>query len=149
MGARYDKYDGVTGGFRGVLAADLTFSAAGEFGPKAVSLDATGKVVVGTAAASGFVGLLVKNVPLYPNLGSVLGAVATGIPVGGRAGEVVDIMTDGEIVDVPGLAAGTKYYANADGTLGTTNTLGFIGWTAEVQGNGLFRLVVRCGGRYL
>lgn len=147
MGARYDKYDGVTGGFRGVLAADLTFSAAGEFGPKGVSLDANGKVVVGTAGQSGFVGILVKNVPLYPNLGSVAGAVATGIPVGGRAGEVVDVMTDGEITDVPGLAAGTKYYVAADGSLNTTNTNPFVGFTAEVQGNGLFRLIVRMQGK--
>ncbi len=148
MGARYDKYDGVDGGFRAILAADLTFDAAGAFGPKGVSLDATGKVVVGTAGQSGGIGVLVKNVPLYPNLGSVVGAVATGIPIGGRAGEAVDIMTDGEIVDVPGLAAGTRYYSDAAGLLTATapgaGVNGYqVGWTTDVQGNGLFRLVVR------
>lgn len=142
-GPRYDKYDPVNGGFRAALNADLTFSAVGEFGPKGVSLNTTGKVVVGTAGQSGGVGVLVKNVPLYPNLGSVAGAVATGIPVGGRAGEVVDIMTSGEIVDVPGLAAGTLYYIAANGDLTTTapgaGISGIIaGWTVEAT-----RLIVR------
>lgn len=148
MGARYDKYEPVGGGFRGVLAADLTFSAAGEFGPKAVSLDANGKVVVGTAGQSGGVGVLVKNVPMTPPMGSIAGIVATGIPLGGRAGEAVDVMTDGEIVDVTGLVAGTTYFAAADGSL-TATPLGAgingyrVGHTMELQSNGLCRLVVR------
>jgi hypothetical protein len=148
MSPRYDKYDGVDGGFRAILAADLTFDAAGSFGPKGVSLDVNGKVVVGTAGQSGGVGLLVKNVPMTPNLGSIAGVVSTGIPLGGRAGEAVDIMTDGEIVDIPSLVAGTRYFVDAAGLLTATapgaGVNGYqAGWTTDVQGNGLFRLVVR------
>lgn len=148
MSPRYDKYDPTCGGFRAVLNADLTFDASGSFGPTGMSLGANGRAVTGTAGQSGCVGLLVKNVPLYPNLGSVAGAVATGIPVGGRAGESVDIMTFGEITDVPGLAAGTLYYIAANGSLTTAGPAAGVngwqaGWTAEQQGNGLFRLIVR------
>lgn len=145
MGARYDKYDGVDGGFRGKLAADLTFSATGELGPVGVSLNATGLVVVGTAAQSGFVGVLVKNVPMTPNLGSIAGQVNAGVPIGGKAGNIVDIMTAGEIADVPGLLPGTKYYAAADGSLGVVNTNPYVGVTRHLQPNGLNTLVVRCG----
>ncbi len=142
MGARYDKYDPINGGFRAPLAADLTFDANGEMGPKAVSLDANGRVVVGTAGQSGFVGVLVKNVPKSPSLGNIAGAVQAGVPIGGKAGDIVDVMTAGEIVDVPSLAAGTKYYAAADGSMNTTNTNPIIGWTVEAG-----RLVVRAQGK--
>lgn len=139
MGARYDKYEPIAGGFRAKLAADLTFDAAGSMGPTAVSMDATGKIVVGTAGAGGFVGVIVKNVPMTPNLGSIAGQVNSAVPIGGKAGQVVDVMTDGEIViDTPGLTAGTKYYANADGSLGTTNTNPYVGHTLEAT-----RLIVR------
>lgn len=143
MAARYDKYEPISGGFRAPLGADLTFDAAGHFGPKAVSLNASGQAVVGTAGQSGGVGILIKNVPLYPNLGNVAGAVNAAVPIGGKAGNIVDIMTDGEIVGVTGLVAGTTYYAAADGTL--TNTApaagvnGYrVGHTVEAD-----RLVVR------
>lgn len=142
--ARYDKYDPIAGGFRAPLAADLTFDAAGHFGPKAVSLNASGQVVVGTAGQSGGVGILIKNVPLYPSLGNVAGAINAGVPIGGKAGNIVDIMTDGEIVSIPGLAAGTVYYAAADGSLTATaptpaGTNGYkVGHTVEAD-----RLVVR------
>jgi hypothetical protein len=142
MAPRYDKYDGVTGGFRGKLAADLTVDSEGSTGVRAVSLNASGRVVVGTAGASGFVGVIVKNVPFYPSLGSIPGAANLAVPVGGKAGDVVDIMTDGEIVDVAGLAAGTKYYAAADGTLNTTNTNPYVGHTVEAG-----RLIVRAQGK--
>lgn len=145
MAARYDKYEPIAGGFRAPLAADLTFDASGHFGPKAVSINASGQVVVGAAAQSGFVGVLVKNVPLYPNLGNIPGAVNAGVPIGGKATNVVDIMTHGEIVGCVGLAAGTTYYASAtDGSLTATaptpaGTNGVvIGHTVEAD-----RLIVR------
>lgn len=145
--ARYDKYDPISGGFRAPLAADLTFDAAGQFGPIAVSLNASGRVVVGTAGQSGAVGVVVKNVPLYPNLGNIPGAVNAGVPIGGKAGDIVDVMTNGEIVDITGLAAGTAYYAAANGTLtatppaaGTAGTK--VGFTVEAG-----RLVVRFGSQ--
>lgn len=143
MAARYDKYEPISGGFRAPLAADLTFDAAGHYGPKAVSLNASGQAVEGTAGQSGGVGVLVKNVPLYPNLGNIPGAVNAGVPIGGKAGNIVDIMTDGEIVGVTGLVAGTTYYALANGTLSATApAAGVHGWkvghTVEAD-----RLVVR------
>lgn len=143
MAAKYDKYEPIAGGFRAPLAADLTFDAAGHFGPTAMSLNASGQLVVGTAGQSGYVGIVVKNVPLYPNLGNIPGAVNSGVPIGGKAGDVVDVMTSGEITGVASLVAGTKYYAASDGALtatapGTGVDANVVGWTVESD-----RLVVR------
>ena len=143
MAARYDKYEPISGGFRAALAADLTFDAAGHFGPKVVSLNASGAVVVGTAGQSGGVGVLVKNIPLYPNLGNIPGAINAGVPIGGKATNVVDIMTHGEIVGCVGLVAGTTYYSDAAGVLTATAPVAgtnacLVGHTVEAD-----RLVVR------
>lgn len=118
--AKYDKYDPIAGGFRAKLSADLTFSSEGGFGPKGVSLNTSGLVVVGTGANSGGVGVLVKNVPLYPRMGNIPGAVNAAVPIGGKAGDVVDIMTAGEIIVPTGLVAGTTYYIASDGSLTAT-----------------------------
>lgn len=139
---RYDKYNPISGGFRAKLNADLTFDGAGCSGVKVVSLNASGKVVIGTGGQSGFVGVLLKNVPITPSLGSIAGTVNAAVPIGGKAGDVVDIMTAGEIVDVPGLAAGTRYFAKSDGTLSSTASDGpYVGFTVEAT-----RLVVRTVG---
>lgn len=143
MAARYDKYEPIAGGFRAPLAADLTFDAAGHFGPRVVSLNASGQVVVGTAGQSGGVGVLIKNVPMYPSLGNIPGQINSAVPIGGKAGNIVDVMTNGEIVGATGLNAGTTYYAAADGTLtATAPAAGTAGWkvghTVEAD-----RLVVR------
>lgn len=136
---RYDKYDPISGGFRAKLAADLTFDAEGSSGVKGVSLDANGRVVIGTGGQSGLVGVMVKNVPLYPSLGSVAGGVNASVPVGGKAGQTVDIMTSGEIMDVPGLIAGNEVYVTPAGALTTTATANFrVGFTVEAN-----RLIVR------
>ena len=95
--ARYDKYDGKVGGFRAALAADWAASNVGI--PFAVTLDGNGRVVK-VAAADTAEGVLVID-----------GAKA--------AGDVVDVMTAGEIVDCEGLAAGTVYYSKTDATLET------------------------------
>lgn len=116
-GAHYDKYDPMSGGFRAPLAAATTPDMIGEV--TACSLDANGRVVVGTAANSGFVGVFVVT-----KVESI--------------GTVVDVMTDGEIVDVPGLVAGTKYNADADGGISTAAGANHVGWTVEAD-----RLVVR------
>lgn len=92
---RIDKYDPIDGGFRAPLAADW---APGDletaFG---VGLDANGRVVKG-AGNTGIKGVLVLTKAL-------------------KAGKVVDVMTDGEIVDAPGtFTAGTNYFA--DGVTG-------------------------------
>lgn len=141
--ARYDKYEPIAGGFRAPLGADLVFSSAGEFGPKAVSLNASGRVILGTAANSGGVGVVVKNVPKYPSLGNIPGQINAAVPIGGLTGDIVDIMTSGEIVGVTGLVAGTTYYAAANGDLQTAppaaGVNGYrVGHTVEAT-----RLIVR------
>jgi hypothetical protein len=93
--ARYDKYDPFDGGFRAALAALIAVGNVEKL--LAVSLDANGKVVVGAQGQTGFRGLLVVN----------------GLR---NAGDIVDVMQDGECVECAGLAAGTNYFV--DGTSG-------------------------------
>jgi hypothetical protein len=139
MAARYDKYDPISGGFRAALAADLTVDSEGSSGVKGTSLNTVGRAVVGTAAQSGLVGVFIKNVPSYPNLGNIAGAPNSGVPIGGKLGDIIDIMTAGEIVDVPGLTAGQKVYVTPAGALTLTATANFrIGTTVEAT-----RLIVR------
>ena len=115
--ARYDKYDGKVGGFRAPLAADWGAERVGV--PTGVGLDANGRIVPG-AGNTGVKGVLVIDYPM-------------------NAGDIVDTMTDGEIVDCEDLAAGTSYFAAAaDGAVSTTDTDTYVGHTVEAQ-----RLVVR------
>lgn len=142
MAPRYDKVNPLGGSFRARLNADLTVDAEGSTGVKVVSLNSSGRVVIGTGGQSGFVGVMVKNVPFSPVVGSIAGAAQIAVPIGGRAGDVVDIMTHGEIVDVAGLAAGTRYFAKSDGTLSTTSSDGpYVGHTVEAT-----RLIVNSVG---
>ena len=132
MGARYDQVEPHVGIVRAPLAANLTFDSNGECGPLAVSLDANGRVVVGTTGQSGFAGVLVKNVPVVP-AGRFTAAQTINNWMGGRAGDVVDIMIQGQIVDVPGLAAGSTIYAiPATGVLTTVSAGNVrVGFTVE------------------
>ena len=138
--ARYDQVEPHVGIVRAPLAANLTIPSNGEFGPIAVSLNNQGRVVVGTEGQSGFVGVLVKNLPVVP-AGRVSTAQVVNNWMGARAGDVVDIMTQGQIVDVPGLAAGSTIYAvPATGVLTTSDGTGDndrVGFTVEAT-----RLVV-------
>jgi hypothetical protein len=134
--ARYDKYDPISGGFRAVLAAD--FATAANYGKVyAVRLNTSGQVVIGSAGATtGIVGVMVLTEARY-------------------AGDVVDIMTHGEITDInsatpfdnfsaatvaTAAAAGTDYYGvPGTGMVDSTATGNKkIGWTVESR-----RLVVR------
>lgn len=139
---RYDKVNPEVGLFRAALASAISggaVSASGGYGPVAVSLNASGQVVIGTAGNSGYVGVLVKNFPLYPRMGNIPGQVNIAVPIGGEAGSIVDVMTAGEITNVNNLTAGTTYYAATDGTLSTNPADGpLVGWTVEAT-----RLVVR------
>lgn len=132
--SRYDKYDPISGGFRAPLAAAFTGGASGvDFGKiYCVSLNSSGQVVFATPLASttGFVGIMILHEAK-------------------RAGEVVDIMTHGEVVEATlqngtALTAGTTYATNAAGDggfaagAGGTATQGRIGATVEAS-----RLVVR------
>lgn len=92
-------------------------------------------MVKGTAGQSGFIGVVCIT-GKQNSLGQWI-----GLP---RAGAIVDVMQDGEIVEVTGLTAGTRYYAAADGnslvpSTGVITGLRQVGWTVEAG-----RLVVRC-----
>lgn len=127
--SRYDKYDPISGGLRAILAADW---AAADGTPVGVGLDATGKVVPG-AGTTGVLGVCVV----------VVGT--NGLPA--KAGDVVDIMTHGEILEVgdtgfTGRAAGIPVYV-VPGTGALTNVATAnikVGYMAESD-----RLVVRKG----
>jgi hypothetical protein len=118
--ARIDKYEPLTGGFRAILNVDWLDADLNKV--VGVSLNSSGKVVKGTAGQSGFVGVVLLTKKRF-------------------AGDVVDVMQDGEIVEVTGLAAGTPYYAVTTGEgVTATNATGLrrVGWTVEAT-----RIVVR------
>lgn len=85
--ARIDKYEGVGDGFRAPLAADW----AGQAAPIGVGLDVNGRVVPGQGT-TGIKGVVCKPDAL-------------------KAGQPIDVMKDGELVEFAG-AAGTVYTAN-------------------------------------
>jgi len=128
--SRWDKLEPHVGQFRAPLAAAYTGLVANlEFGKLiAVSLDANGRVVLGTAGATGFKGCVIiheARPARYP----------------------VDVVQLGEVVEFTlsngnAAATGTNYTTNADGTYGTTapGASNFkIGFTIEAT-----RLVLRC-----
>lgn len=115
---RYDKYDPYDGGFRAPLAADVTYANKNVL--YAAGLDSAGRVLVNAPGNSGFVGVYVSHDQR-------------------KAGDIADVMTDGEIVEVTGLAAGTTYYAHATtGVISATPSVFKVGHTVEAT-----RLVVR------
>lgn len=125
MAARYDKYDPISGGFRAPLNADWLDADVGI--PFAVGLNASGKVVKG-AGTTGVRAVLVID------------------KTGFKANDIVDCMTEGEIVDVtsPVLVAGMKYGGvSATGVIGAAGAGAGqeIGFTVEAT-----RLIVRVGG---
>lgn len=119
--ANYDKYDPKAGGFRAPLHADwLKEDLKKVFG---VGLNASGNLVKG-AGNSGMVGVLVLTEAL-------------------KAGDIVDPMTAGEIVDFGG-TPGTVYYADpATGVVNATSAPGKVRVGHTVKAD---RLVVRFGG---
>jgi hypothetical protein len=149
--ARYDKYDSEDGGFRAPLAANLALTNQG-YGPIGVGLNANGQVVAG-AGNTGLLGVLVKNMPVAAMVGNTtIGGITAP---GSMAGDIVDVMTDGEIVDISGFVAGTTYWADGvTGVLGAAQAGGAapaagagsgagskrVGWTVEAT-----RLVIRFG----
>lgn len=114
---RIDKYDGKAGGFRAPLAADWAGSATAI----GVGLDTNGRVVAGVGN-TGIVGVLCKPSKAY-------------------AGDQVDIMTGGEIVEFGGTAGTTYTAVTTTGVIGVTAadaTHIKIGRTVEAN-----RLIVR------
>jgi hypothetical protein len=136
--SRIDKYGPLTGGFRAPLNAAWNATS----GPSGVSdldrvivvaLNGSGRLIKATTAAS------------------AVGVVC--LPSAKEAGAVVDVMTNGEIVELGANdlqtgspAAGTKYYFDATASrLATTAPAAgtnafYVGTTVEAT-----RLVVRCG----
>jgi hypothetical protein len=96
--ARYDKYDPISGGFRAPLAADWADNQKGI--PFGVTLDGNGRVVKVSAVDTARGVLVIDQAKV--------------------AGDIVDVMTAGEIVECTGLAAGTEYYTHTDATLVNT-----------------------------
>lgn len=120
--ARFDKYEPKGGGFRAPLAADQDATPGGvgdSDAPIAVGLNSDGEVVPGEGN-SGVVGVLC-------------------LTQSKRAGDIVDVMTDGDVVEFGG-TAGTAYFgATADGEISTGSTGDvYLGHTVEAN-----RLVVR------
>lgn len=121
---RYDKYDPKTGGFRAVLAADwLVADLERVYG---VGLDSSGRVVKGVGT-TGVIGVLI-------------------LTKARKAGEIVDVMTSGEIVEfcdtvqVPGKdvgVAGKPYFAHTS-TASEVQSITFDGFT-----DGTFKLGFR------
>lgn len=89
--ARYDKYEPYSGGYRAPLAAARAKTTPGN--PVGVALDVNGRIVFGGVGHSGFKGIIVL----------VQDRVA---------GDIVDVMTDGEVVEFAG-TAGTNYFVDA------------------------------------
>ena len=127
--SRIDKYEPMGGGFRAPLNAAILAADVGKI--IGVSINGSGKAVYGAAAAAGIKGVI--------------------CPVRAMdAGEIIDVMTDGEIVGATlndgttALTAGTDYYATSTaGTGGITATATsnqYIGHTVEAD-----RLIVRVG----
>lgn len=122
--ARYDKYDPVSGGFRAPLAGNWVEADVAKI--FAVGLDASGNVVKG-AGNTGIIGVLVISKIM-------------------NAGDIVDVMTSGEITGAQlsdgttALTAGTAYYGiPGSGLLSATATANKkVGHTVEAT-----RLVVR------
>lgn len=97
--ARYDKYDPKVGGFRGALAADWLPADIDKM--VGVGLNATGEIVKG-GGTTGVIGVLI-------------------LTKARKAGEIVDTMTAGEIVEVAG-TAGRVYASNAAGVVAVVAT---------------------------
>lgn len=121
--ARYDKYEPKAGGFRAPLAADLAKTTTqGTGNPIGVGLDVNGRVVPG-AGQTGIVGVLVTTKNM-------------------KAGDIVDVMTNGEIVEMASVAAGTVITTLT--TTGVTDDVAAdgthirVGFTVEAT-----RLIVR------
>jgi glutamyl-tRNA reductase len=103
---------------RAPLAADVSSSADYDK-VLGVGINTSGQAVLKAASNSGFVGITIVDRTKR------------------RAGQIIDILSLGEIVEVAGLVAGTKYYLTAGGLLSATRSTSYVGYTIEAD-----RLVV-------
>lgn len=120
--SRFDKYDPYDGGFRARLNAALTSANVGKI--YAVSVNASGRVVIGGTGLVDIRGLIVPTEPM-------------------AIGAAIDVMTDGEIAEAlttggVALTAGLQY-CHIDGTVDSASASGkAIGFTVELS-----RIIVR------
>lgn len=131
MAARIDKTESAIGVFRAELAADVNPALYGQVCH--VSLNSSGKAVLNAAGTSGVKGLHIPDRTTR------------------KAGSIIDVLTNGEIVGFAiwngtanvAAVAGTNYYTvPATGVMNVTPTSNvYVGHTVEAD-----RLVVRMGG---
>lgn len=130
------------GGFRAPLAATFGYTAGNpdkahvDLGKLfAVGMNSSGQITkYSSAAATAFCGVMILDEPK-------------------AAGEMIDVMTDGEIVDLVDaeilaadtLAAGQRLYADASVTTGQLTAVKAAGDFYVGRTVALNRLVVRCG----
>lgn len=120
--ARFDHVDSTIGIARAALAADADPADFDKV--LSVGLNAAGALLPKLPGNSGFVGVTVLDRTKR------------------RAGQIQDIMSDGEIVECAGLAAGTKYYVQANGSISAVRSEIYVGFTVEAD-----RLVVHFDGK--
>lgn len=133
---RIDKRDPYVGNFRAPLAADVNLATqANVLIP--CGLNSSGAVVLGGAGQTGIVGVTV--IPVGTDMaGNLLDGGANT-----EAGDICDVTKHGEAVNfkvraadgtLTDPAAGTNYYAHADGGIDSTATAGvYIGHTVEAD----------------
>lgn len=138
--SRYDKYDPMSGGYRAPLAGNFAYTGGNPDRTHAdlaklfaVAMNASGQIVKFGSAATAFAGVMILTRPL-------------------AAGDIVDVMTDGEIVNLADaeilaadtLGTGQALFADvstATGQLTAVSAAGdfYVGRTVEMG-----RLIVRC-----
>lgn len=106
---RFDKYDGKVGGFRAKLSAAILAADVNKI--QGVRINSSGRVVIGATAETGICGLICPVRPM-------------------DAGEPIDVMTRGEIVEAS-TTAGTAFTA---GQIVTVAPSGAVGATAVGAG---------------
>jgi hypothetical protein len=134
---RFDKYDGMVGGFRAPLNANMSQTGDDIGKVQAVSINTSGRVVIGGAAETAIIGVIVPVKIM-------------------NAGDIVDVAQNCEIVDCvktggTAWAAGDIVYAH--GTTGGVGVVDAASANGKVIGkivdapaaSGLkARMVVRC-----
>lgn len=123
--SRFDKYDPVSGGFRAPLNAAIPASDIGKI--QGVSINTSGKVVIGGSAETAIEGVICPVRAMAAN-------------------EVIDVMTAGEIVEAT-YTVGTAFTAGAaafvTGTTGVVNITSGAGTKKIGRMVELDRMVVR------
>jgi hypothetical protein len=126
--SRFDKYDPVSGGFRGRLNAAIAAADVGKI--FAVAVNGSNRVIRTAIAATA----------------DISGVICAVRPM--AAGEMIDVMTAGEIEDATETAGtaftdGAKVYGHTDGTVDDTATTSKYIGQIVATGTGGRRLVVR------